>query len=72
MEIMANHEALVKTLPAVETLGSTSVIATDKAGTLTENQMHVSKMILKDDQEYDVSGEGYSPDGEIKLLNDRV
>ncbi len=65
METMANQEALVKTLPAVETLGSTSVIATDKTGTLTENQMLVSQVILKDGVEYEISGEGYRPEGEI-------
>lgn len=72
MEIMAGHEALVKTLPAVETLGSTSVIATDKTGTLTENQMLVSKVILKEDQEYEISGEGYDPEGEIKYNGEKL
>ena len=72
MEIMAGHEALVKTLPAVETLGSTSVIATDKTGTLTENQMLVSKVILKEDQEYEISGEGFDPEGEIKYNGEKL
>lgn len=72
MEIMAGHEALVKTLPAVETLGSTSVIATDKTGTLTENQMLASKVIRKEDQEYEISGEGYDPEGEIKYNGEKL
>lgn len=72
MEIMAGHEALVKTLPAVETLGSTSIIATDKTGTLTENQMLVSKVILKEGQEYEISGEGYAPEGEIKYNGEEL
>ena len=72
METMADHEALVKTLPAVETLGSTSVIATDKTGTLTENQMLVSQIILKDEKEYEVSGEGYRPEGELTLEGETI
>ncbi len=72
METMADHQALVKTLPAVETLGSTSVIATDKTGTLTENQMLVSQVIVKDDVKYEVSGEGYRPEGELTLDGETI
>lgn len=68
MNTMAEHRALVKTLSAVETLGSTSVIASDKTGTLTENQMTVQNVILKTGDEFnlfDISGNGYTPEGEI-------
>lgn len=62
---MAKHKhTIVKTLPAVETLGSVDVIATDKTGTLTQNEMTV-KNILIDDTQYFVEGNGYQPEGMI-------
>ena len=72
MESMAKKQALVKTLPGVETLGSTSVIATDKTGTLTENQMFVSQVVLKDDRIYKISGEGYKPQGKISFNEEEI
>jgi len=61
---MAKRNALIKKLSVVETLGSTTVICTDKTGTLTQNQMTVSNLWVNGER-LEVTGTGYSPMGEI-------
>jgi Ca2+-transporting ATPase len=59
---MARRQAIVKRLPAVETMGCTTVICTDKTGTLTKNEMTVRQLFL-DEHRIDVAGSGYVPQG---------
>lgn len=61
---LAKARALVKKLSAVETLGATNVILTDKTGTLTKNEMTVEQLLVGK-TEYSFSGTGYAPDGQL-------
>ncbi len=67
---MVKRHALMRRLPAVETLGSTTVICSDKTGTLTKDEMTVRKLYVAD-RLWDVSGAGYEPQGEF-LVDGRV
>uniref|UniRef100_A0A8C3J3Y8 P-type Ca(2+) transporter n=1 Tax=Calidris pygmaea TaxID=425635 RepID=A0A8C3J3Y8_9CHAR len=71
---MAKKNAIVRSLPSVETLGCTSVICSDKTGTLTTNQMSVCKMFIVDKvegdvcslNEFSITGSTYAPEGDVR------
>ncbi|MFN6537508.1 MAG: cation-translocating P-type ATPase [Nostoc sp. EkiNYC01] len=65
---MAKQNALVRRLSAVETLSATTVICTDKTGTLTKNEMTVRKLWIPG-AEINVTGVGYEPKGEVEIIN---
>ena len=71
MNRMVERKAIVKNLVSVETLGSTTAICSDKTGTLTQNEMTITK-VFTDFKEFDVEGSGYTPEGDIKLDGETI
>lgn len=71
MNKMVERNAIVKKLLAVETLGATSVICTDKTGTLTQNEMTVVKLYTND-RVVDVEGRGYEPEGKFLVDSNEI
>ena len=71
MNRMVEKKAIVKNLVSVETLGSTTAICSDKTGTLTQNEMTITK-VFTDFKEYDVDGSGYAPNGDISLDGEKI
>ncbi|MCK4869745.1 MAG: HAD-IC family P-type ATPase, partial [Gammaproteobacteria bacterium] len=67
---MAKRHAIIRRLPAVETMGSVSTICTDKTGTLTRNELSVQNVVTAE-YDFQITGTGYDPKGEI-LLNKTI
>lgn len=68
---MARQRAIIRKLSAVETLGSTSVICSDKTGTMTKGEMTVQKVYV-DQKMFDVTGVGYEPTGEFLIEGEKI
>lgn len=66
VQVMGQRNAIVRRLPAIETIGSVSVICSDKTGTLTRNEMIVSSIVINDER-VDIGGTGYEPCGEVRI-----
>jgi Ca2+-transporting ATPase len=71
MQIMARRNAIIRKLAAVETLGSATVICSDKTGTLTLNEMTIRRLYLDGDM-VEVTGEGYHPEGEFSRNGEKL
>ncbi|GEM00893.1 plasma-membrane calcium-translocating P-type ATPase/potassium and/or sodium efflux P-type ATPase,TIGR01523 [Halolactibacillus halophilus] len=71
VQSMADNKAIMRTLPSVETLGAVTVICSDKTGTLTKNEMTVTTVVTEDNQ-FDVSGTGYEPTGELRHKDAKI
>ncbi|HEY4708432.1 MAG TPA: calcium-transporting P-type ATPase, PMR1-type, partial [Thermodesulfobacteriota bacterium] len=63
---MVKRHALIRKLPSVETLGAATLVASDKTGTLTQNQMTVKRLFLDTGEDIEVTGTGYAPKGEFR------
>lgn len=68
---MAKQNAIIRHLPAIETIGSSTVVGSDKTGTLTRNEMTVQR-VFADGRVYKVEGSGYEPVGTITVDSERV
>lgn len=71
MQRMVKRNSIIKKLHAVETLGSTTVICSDKTGTLTQNEMTAQKVFVNG-KIYSISGEGYKPEGDFTLNDSKI
>ncbi len=71
VQAMAKRNAIVRRLPAIETLGAVSVICSDKTGTLTRNEMNVTSIVTSENR-FDITGVGYEPFGDVKLNEKEV